>query len=69
MITILTLCRNLFGMMSSARSWHVEVHQFRIEARRGADHPEMAHILCNLGDAYRELKDYAKAEPLLVRAR
>jgi hypothetical protein len=37
MITILTLCRNLFGMMSSARSWHVEVHQFRIEARRGAE--------------------------------
>ena len=33
--TVLTFCRNLFGMVSPARTWHVEVHQFRIEARRG----------------------------------
>ena len=37
MTTILTFCRNLFGMVSPARAWHVEVHQFRIEARRGEE--------------------------------
>lgn len=35
MSTVLIFCRNLFGMVSPARTWHVEVHQFRIEARRG----------------------------------
>jgi hypothetical protein len=37
MTTILTFCRNLFGVVSPAEAWHVEVHQFRIEARRGQD--------------------------------
>jgi hypothetical protein len=37
MTTILTFCRNLFGMVSPAHAWHVEVHQFRIEARRGVE--------------------------------
>jgi hypothetical protein len=42
MNTILTFCRNLFGMVSPApdspvAAWHVEVHQFRIEARRGQE--------------------------------
>ncbi len=35
MSTILTFCRSLFGMMSPDQAWHVEVHQFRIEARSG----------------------------------
>jgi hypothetical protein len=36
MLAILGLCRALFrGMAPAVRSWHVEVHQFRIEARRG----------------------------------
>jgi hypothetical protein len=35
MTTVLTFCRNLFGMVGPAHSWHVEVHQFRIEARGG----------------------------------
>jgi hypothetical protein len=35
MTTILTFCHSLFGKLSPAHSWHVEVHQFRIEARRG----------------------------------
>jgi hypothetical protein len=33
--TVLTFCRTLFGKISPAHAWHVEVHQFRIEARRG----------------------------------
>lgn len=37
MTTILTFCRDLFGMMNPAPAWHVEVHQFRIEARHGAE--------------------------------
>jgi hypothetical protein len=37
MTTVLAFCRNLFGMVSSSRAWHVEVHQFRIEARRGQE--------------------------------
>jgi hypothetical protein len=37
MTTVLTFCRTLFGMVSPARAWHVEVHQFRIEARRGQE--------------------------------
>ena len=33
---ILRFCRNLFGMASPAsNAWHVEMHQFRIEARPG----------------------------------
>jgi hypothetical protein len=35
--TILTFCRTLFSTVSSAHVWHVEVHQFRIEARRGQE--------------------------------
>jgi hypothetical protein len=37
MTTILAFCRTLFGMVSPARAWHVEIHQFRIEARRGQE--------------------------------
>jgi hypothetical protein len=37
MTTILTFCHSLFGKLSPADSWHVEVHQFRIEARRGQE--------------------------------
>jgi hypothetical protein len=33
--TVLIFCRKLFGMLSPSSTWHVEVHQFRIEARRG----------------------------------
>jgi hypothetical protein len=33
--TVLAFCRGLFGMLSPALAWHVEVHQFRIEAGRG----------------------------------
>jgi hypothetical protein len=33
--TVLWVCRTLFGMVSPERAWRVEVHQFRIEARRG----------------------------------
>jgi hypothetical protein len=32
---VLKFCHTLFGMLSSEPSWHVEVHQFRIEARTG----------------------------------
>ena len=35
MTTILTFCRTLFGSLTPAGRWHVELHQFRIEARRG----------------------------------
>ncbi len=34
--TVLSFCRTLFSQVSSVRAWHVEVHQFRIEARHGA---------------------------------
>ncbi len=34
MTTVLRFCLDLFG---PAERWHVEVHQFRIEARRGAE--------------------------------
>jgi hypothetical protein len=37
MTTILTFCRDLFGLVSGVGAWHVEVHQFRIEARRGVE--------------------------------
>ena len=34
--TILAFCRSLFGSLSPATShWHIEAHQFRIEARAG----------------------------------
>ncbi len=33
--TVLTFCQSLFGQITPARAWHVEVHQFRIEARTG----------------------------------
>lgn len=34
--TILTFCRALFGSLApEIRAWHVELHQFRIEARLG----------------------------------
>ena len=35
MTAVLHFCRSLFGLMAQPPSWHVEVHQFRIEARRG----------------------------------
>jgi len=36
MRTILEYCRSLFGRLSpETGKWHIEVHQFRIEARRG----------------------------------
>ena len=36
MRTILTFCRSLFGTLSPATgTWHIETHQFRIEARTG----------------------------------
>ena len=37
MTTILQTCRALFERMTPARAWHVEVHQFRIEARQGVE--------------------------------
>jgi hypothetical protein len=33
--TILHTCRVLFERLTSAPAWHIEVHQFRIEARAG----------------------------------
>jgi hypothetical protein len=35
MTTILTFCRTLFDSLTPADAWHVELHQFRIEARSG----------------------------------
>jgi hypothetical protein len=35
MTSILTFCHALFDRLAPARTWHVEVHQFRIEARQG----------------------------------
>ena len=36
MATILTFCRGLFDALpTGARRWHIETHQFRIEARSG----------------------------------
>jgi hypothetical protein len=37
MTTILEFCRNLFGIISGIDTWHVEIHQFRIEARLGQE--------------------------------
>jgi hypothetical protein len=36
MTAILAACRALFESLASTRVWHIEVHQFRIEARSGA---------------------------------
>ncbi len=33
--TILSACHALFGALAPARNWHIEIHQFRIEARPG----------------------------------
>lgn len=35
MIRILDTCRALFERLASTRDWHIEAHQFRIEARSG----------------------------------
>jgi hypothetical protein len=35
MTAILRFCHTLFGRLTPAPRWHVEVHQFRIEARTG----------------------------------
>jgi hypothetical protein len=35
MMTILGTCRAVFERLSATRDWHIEVHQFRIEARSG----------------------------------
>ena len=35
MSAILTTCRTLFERLAPVRKWHIEVHQFRIEARSG----------------------------------
>ena len=38
MRTILTFCQSLFGSLAPATaSWHIETHQFRIEARTGEE--------------------------------
>jgi hypothetical protein len=34
--TILAWCHDLFGALAPGRDWHVELHQFRIEAQGGA---------------------------------
>ncbi|MFY9288895.1 MAG: 2OG-Fe dioxygenase family protein [Alphaproteobacteria bacterium] len=33
--TILTFCCRLFGSLASHTAWHIETHQFRIEAKAG----------------------------------
>jgi hypothetical protein len=35
MMTILGTCRAVFERLSATRDWHIEAHQFRIEARSG----------------------------------
>ena len=35
MTAILAACRTLFEQLAATRDWHIEVHQFRIEARSG----------------------------------
>ncbi len=37
MMTILATCRSLFEGLMPAQVWHIEVHQFRIEARSGVE--------------------------------
>jgi hypothetical protein len=34
---VLRFCRDLFQRLSGPRDWHIELHQFRIEARRGVE--------------------------------
>jgi hypothetical protein len=36
MTTVLAFCRDLFGRLTPVDAWHIELHQFRIEARTGA---------------------------------
>jgi hypothetical protein len=46
MTAILAICRVLFERLAPTREWHIEVHQFRIEARsgeRGQPTPEGMH--------------------------
>jgi hypothetical protein len=46
MTTILNSCRSLFEQLLPATAWHIEVHQFRIEARanqEGRPTPEGVH--------------------------
>jgi hypothetical protein len=35
MTTVLSFCQRLFDLLGGVHDWHVEVHQFRIEARTG----------------------------------
>ena len=37
MTAILRFCRDLFEHLSGPHNWHIELHQFRIEARRGVE--------------------------------
>jgi hypothetical protein len=37
MTRILDLCRSVFEQLSPTRDWHIEAHQFRIEARSGEE--------------------------------
>ena len=37
LFAVIRTCHELFDVLSPMPSWHVEVHQFRIEARPGAD--------------------------------
>ena len=37
MTAILATCRTLFEQLAPTRDWHIEVHQFRIEARSGVE--------------------------------
>ena len=37
MTRILDLCRKTFEQLSATRDWHIEAHQFRIEARSGEE--------------------------------
>ena len=37
MTAVLRFCRDLFERLSGPRDWHIELHQFRIEARRGVE--------------------------------
>ena len=37
MTAILATCRALFEQLCATREWHIEVHQFRIEARSGVE--------------------------------
>jgi hypothetical protein len=46
MVALLSLCIQVFNGLSTERDWHVEVHQFRIEAggaQRGQPTPEGLH--------------------------